>query len=207
MPAHGESCRAEWHAVVVDVGRSAGGGRVIALTGMEGNDGCDGFGLEKMVDPMRIEATIIDGGPDGDGQGVGRTGFEEAVETQGTHGAVRAMARFQQEMYRQGMFRGDHAVLKVAMAEKVGVPIRIVAPGRRRVGVEALVIASKDALGSAVTGGAPMGTGPRREGGAVPAEDERLEIAQKPVLDRGEDSTEEEEVFQAGQQLLGAGLP
>jgi hypothetical protein len=112
MPAHGESCRAEWHAVVVDVGRSAGGGRVIATTGIEGNDGCDGFGLEKMGDPMRIEATVIDGGPDGDGQGVGRTGFEEAVETQGTHGEVRDMARFQQEMYRQGMFRGDHAVLQ-----------------------------------------------------------------------------------------------
>ena len=178
MPAQGEASGAERDAMVVHVGRGARGGRMSAPTGIEGNDGRDGFGVEKMVNPVRIEATIVDGGPDGDGQGVGRTGLEEAVETRGTHGEVRDMARCKQEMHREGMLRGDHAVLKVAMAKKVGVPIRIEAPGRRRVGVEALVIASKDALGSAVTGGAPLRTGSSREGGAVSAEDERLEVAQ-----------------------------
>jgi hypothetical protein len=151
---------------------------MIAPTGMEGNDGRDGWGVEKMVEPVRIEATIVDGGPDGDRQGVGRTGLEEAVETRGTQGEVRAMTRCEQEMHREGMLWGDHAVLKVAMAKQVGVAIRIEAPGRCRVSVEALVLASKDALGSAVTGGAPLRTGSRREGGAVSAEDERLEVAQ-----------------------------
>ena len=69
-------------------------------------------------------------------------------------------------------------MLKVAMAKKVGVPIRVVAPGRRRVAVEALVIASKDALSATVTSGPAVGTGASREGGAVATEDERLEVAQ-----------------------------
>jgi hypothetical protein len=162
--------------------------------------------LEKMGDPVRIEATIVTGGPDGDGQGMGRTGLEEAVETRRPHGAVRDRARFEPEMHWQRMLRGHHAVLKVTMAKKVGVPIGIVAPGRRRVAVEALVIASPDALDSAVAGGTPLGTGASRQGGAVAAEDERLEVAQYPTLDRGEDSTGAQEVFQAGEQLLGARL-
>src|SRR4029450_7921624 len=84
------------------------------------------------------------------------------------------------------MLRGHHAVLKVAMAKKVGVPIRVVAPGRRRVAVEALVSASKDALSATVTSGPAVGTGASREGGAVATEDERLEGAQSAALDRGE---------------------
>jgi hypothetical protein len=64
---------------------------MIAPARIEGNDGRDGFGVEKLVDPVRIEATIVDGGPDADGQGVGRTGLEEAVETRRPHGEVRDM--------------------------------------------------------------------------------------------------------------------
>jgi hypothetical protein len=56
--------------------------------------------MEKLGDPMRIEATIVHGGPDGDGQGVGRTGLEEAVETRRPQGEVRDMARCEQEMHR-----------------------------------------------------------------------------------------------------------
>jgi hypothetical protein len=151
---------------------------MIAPAGIESKDGRHGFRLEKMGDPVRIEATIVNGGPDGDGQGMGRTGLEEAVETRRPHGEVRDMARFEPEMHWQRMLRGHHAVLKGTMAKKVGVPIGIVAPGRRRVAVEALVIASPDALDSAVAGGTPLGTGASRQGGAVAAEDERLEVAQ-----------------------------
>jgi hypothetical protein len=138
--------------------------------------------LEKLGDPVRLEATIVHGGPDGDGQGVGRTGLEEAVETRRPHSEVRDMARFEQEMHRQGMLWSHHAVLKVAMAKKVGVPIRIVAPGRRHVRVELLVIAPKDALGPTVTGGPAVWTGAGREGGTVAAEHEGLEIAEQTPL-------------------------
>jgi hypothetical protein len=120
LPAHGEARGAERDAMVVPVGRCARGGRMIALARMEGNDGRDGFRVEKLVAPVRIEAPIVHGGPDSDGQGVGRTGLEEAVETRRPHGAVRAMARGEQEMHREGMLRGHHTGRKVAMAKKGG---------------------------------------------------------------------------------------
>jgi hypothetical protein len=179
---------------------------MIAPARIEGNDGRDGFRFEKLVDPVRIEATIVHGGPDGDGQGVGRTGLEEAVETRRPQGEVRDMARCEHEMHRQGMLRGHHAMLKVAMAKKVDVPIRVVAPGRRHVRIEPLVIAPKDALSATVAGGPPVGTGARGQRCPVAAEDQSLEIAQEAALDRGEDSTGEQEVFQPGEQFLGPGL-
>jgi hypothetical protein len=49
-------------------------------------------------------------------------------------------------------------------------------------------------------------TGASREGGAGATEAERLEVAQSPALDRGEHATGAQEVFQAGQELLGARL-
>jgi hypothetical protein len=179
---------------------------MLAPAGIEGNDGRDRFRVEKLVDPVGIEATIVHGGPDGDGQGVGRTGLEEAVETRRPHGAVRDMARFEQEMHRQGMLWSHYAVLKGAMAEKGGVPIGSVAPGRRHVRVEPLVIAPKNALGPTVTGRPAMWTGAGREGGTVAAEHEGLEIAEQTPLGRREDSTGEQQVFQARQQLLRPGL-
>lgn len=206
MPAHGEASRAERDAMVVDLGRGTGGLGVLAPARIEGNDGCDGFRVEKLIDPMRIEATIVHGSPDGNGQGVGRTGLEEAVETRRPHGEVRDMARCEHEMHRQGMLRGHHAVLKVAMAKKVGVPIRVVAPGRCHVRVEALVLAPKDALRATVTGGLAVWTGPCGQRGAITTQHEGLEVTEEAALDGGEDPAAEEEVFKAGEQLLGPGL-
>jgi hypothetical protein len=78
--------------------RRAGGGRRLASTRIEGNDRRDRFGLEKLIDAVRIEATIIDSSPHGDRHGMGRTGFQEAVQTGRPHREVRHMARGDHDM-------------------------------------------------------------------------------------------------------------
>ena len=93
MPAHGEARGTERDASGIHLDGGARGSRMLTPAGIEGNDGRDGFGLEKVVDAVRIEATIVDDGPHGDGQCVGGTGLEEAVQTGWPHGEIRDMAR------------------------------------------------------------------------------------------------------------------
>jgi len=60
MAAHGEPGGAQGYPLVVHVGRGACGGRMLPPTGIEGDDGGDGFGLDKLIDAVGIEATVID---------------------------------------------------------------------------------------------------------------------------------------------------
>lgn len=206
MPAHGEASGAERDAMVVHVGRRARGCRVFAPAGIEGNDRRDGFCLDKVVNAMGIEPAVIDHRADRDWQRMRSTGFEEAVQTGRPQGEVGDMGRSQPDMEGQGMVWGDDTVLDVAMAEKVGIAVGIVPPCGGRIPIKPFMITAEDALGTTVTGGAAVGARARGAGGAVAAEDEGLEIPQNPALDRGKDPAAEEQVFQAGQQLLGAGL-
>src|SRR4029450_3808030 len=105
-------------------------------------------------DAIRVEATVVDDGAHRDGQRMGGADLEEAVYTGWPHREVRAVGGEQINMAGQRMLWRHHAVLEVPMAEKVGVPVGIIPPRCRGVRVEPLVLASKDALGSAVTGGA-----------------------------------------------------
>src|SRR5215510_6995467 len=60
VPAHGEPGGTQGHALLVDMRCRAGGGRMLASAGIEGNDGGNGFGLEKVIDTIRVEATVVD---------------------------------------------------------------------------------------------------------------------------------------------------
>jgi hypothetical protein len=106
----------------------------------------------------------------------------------------------------QRVFWGDDTVLEEAMAEKVGIAVGIVPPRRSRIPVEPVMVTAEDALCATVTRGAAVGARARGEGGAVAAQDEGLEIPQEPALRGGEHSTAEEEVFEAGEEVLSAGL-
>jgi hypothetical protein len=116
------------------------------------------------------------------------------------------MGRFDQYLERERMLVGDGAVLEVAMAEKVRIPLRVITPGGGGVTVEALVVAAEDAVHAAVTGGAAVGTGTAGQGGTIAADHEILEGPEEAALGRRQDATGKQEVFQARQELLGAGL-
>ncbi|MBI3910979.1 MAG: hypothetical protein HY320_08615, partial [Armatimonadetes bacterium] len=68
------------------------------------------------------------------------------------------------------------------------------------------MIAAEDALGATVAGGPPVGTGARGKRCAIATEHQSLEVTQEAPLDRWEDATGAEEVFQPCEQLLGPGL-
>lgn len=157
MAAHEDPGRAQRDAMVVHLAGGPRGPRVVAPTRIEGNDGRDGVGLEKLGDAVGIEATVVDDRTHGDRQGVGGTGLEELVETGRSHGKIGDMAWGNPDLYGQGMLGGDHTVLKGARAEKVRVPVGVIAPGGRRVAVVALMIAAEDPLGATVAGGPPVG--------------------------------------------------
>src|SRR6516162_10354791 len=118
-----------------------------------------------------------------------RTGLQEAVETGRPHGEVGDVGGSSPDMDGQGMVRGDDTVLEVAMAEKIGVAVRIIAPGGGGIPVEPVMVTAPDAVGATGAGGPPMGTGARGQRGPVAAEDQGLEIAQEAPLDRGEHTT------------------
>jgi hypothetical protein len=46
---------------------------------VQGNDRRNGFGLEEVIDAIRVEATVVDDGAHRDRQRVGGAGLEEAV--------------------------------------------------------------------------------------------------------------------------------
>jgi hypothetical protein len=206
VAAHRESCRAQGNALGVDLKRRAGGGRMVPPPGIEGNDGREGFGLYKVRDALGIQPAVVDDGPHGDRQGMCRTGLEEAGQTGRPHREVGVVGGSEPDMDGEGMVGGDDPVLEVAMAEKIGVAVRIIPPGRRGIPVETVMVTAQEAVGATVAGGPPVGTGTRGPRGPVAAEDEGLEIAQEAPLDCGENTTGDEEVFQAREQLLGPGL-
>src|SRR5262249_17814819 len=185
VSTHGEPGGTERSPRRVDLRRGAGGRRVLTPPRIQGNDGRDGFGLEKLIDAVRIEATIVDDRTHSDRQGVGGTGLKKAVQTGRSHGEVRDMARGDVQVHRQGMLCGDHAVLKVAVAKEVRVPIGVIAPGGGRITVVPLMIAAEDALGATVAGGPAVGTGSGGEARAITTEDEGAEVAQQATLGRG----------------------
>jgi hypothetical protein len=106
----------------------------------------------------------------------------------------------------EGMVCGDDTVLKIMMPEEKRVAIGIIAPGGRRIGIPPVVRTAEDPVRPAVTGGLAVGTGPCGYRGAIPTQHEGLEVTEEAALDGGEDPTGEEEVFQAGEQLLGPEL-
>src|SRR6516165_2255608 len=79
VTAHREARGTQGDALRVDVCRRAGGCRMLASTRIEGNDGGDGFGLEKVIDAIRVEATVVDDGAHRDRHHVGGAELEEAV--------------------------------------------------------------------------------------------------------------------------------
>lgn len=206
VAAHGEPGGAQGDAVIVDLGSGTCGSRVLPATGIQGDDGGDDFGLHKLVDAERIQPTVVHDGPHRNRQGMRLTGLEKAVQADWAHGEVGDMGGSEPDVDGQSVFWGDDTVLEVAMTEKVGVAVGIVPPGGRGVRIESLVVATENPLRPTITGRASVGTGPGRQGRAIPTEDERLEVAQEPTLDRGENATGEQEVFQAGEELLGARL-
>jgi len=137
---------------------------------------------------------------------VGGAGLQEAVETERTHGEIGDMAWGEANVDRQGMLWRDHAVLKIAMAEEERVAIGIVAPGRCRIAIEPVMVTAEDALGATITGGPAVRARARGERGAVAAEHEGLKIPQEPALHGGEHPAGEQQVFEAGEEFLGAGL-
>jgi len=179
---------------------------VFAPAGIEGNDRRDDFRLHTVVNAVGIEPAVRDHRANRDEERMRRTGFEKAIQTGRPHGEVGDVSGSQLDRNGQGMVWGDHTVLEGAMTEKVGVAVRIMPPGRRGIPVEAVMVTAKDAVGTTVAGGAPVGTGARGQRGLVAAADQGLEIIQEAPLDRGEDTTGEEEGFQAREQLLGPGL-
>ena len=155
---------------------------MLASTRIEGKDGGDGFGLEKLGEPMRIQATVIDGGADGDRHGMCGTGLEEAIQTGRPQREVGHLAWGNVDVYGQGMRGGDHAVLKGAMAKAGRVPGGVIAPRSGRIAGEPVMVTAKDAVGATGAGGPPVGTGACGEGGPIAAQDQRLEVAQEPTV-------------------------
>jgi hypothetical protein len=155
---------------------------MLASAGMEGNDRGDGFGLEKLVDPMGIEATVVHASAHRDRYIVSRAGLQETVQTARAHREVGHMARGDHNMYWKGMLRSDDTVLEIAVTKEESVPIGVIAPGSGRIAVEPVMITAKDAVGATVAGGPPVGTGPRGQRCPVAAQDERLEVAQEPTV-------------------------
>ena len=82
-------------------------------------------------------------------------------------------------MAEQRVVRRDDTVLEIMVPEEEGVAIDIVPPGRCCVCVKPLMSAPKGTLCPAVTGGSAVRTSPGGEGGAVPTEDEGLEMAEE----------------------------
>jgi hypothetical protein len=68
------------------------------------------------------------------------------------------------------------------------------------------MVTAKDAVGATITGGPAMGARASGERGAVAAEHEGLEIPQEPALHGGEHPAREQQVFEAGEEFLRAGL-
>jgi hypothetical protein len=182
MVAHGEPGRAPWDAMGVHLRGCSRGPRMVTPARIEGDDGGDGFGLHKLVDAVGIEPTIIDHRPDGEGQCVGRTGLEEAIQAGGCHGKVGDMPGGEVDVHGQGMLRGHDTVLQGAVPEEGGVPGGVIAPGGGRIAIVPLMIAAEEALGATVAGGPPGGTGPGREARPIATQDEGAEVAPQPAL-------------------------
>jgi hypothetical protein len=71
---------------------------MLASAGIEGNDGGDGFSLEKVIDTIRVEATVVDDSAHRDRQRMGGAGLQEAVETGRPHGEVSDVGGSQPDM-------------------------------------------------------------------------------------------------------------
>jgi hypothetical protein len=63
----------------IDLYGCARGCRVLPPARVQGDDRRDGFGLEKVIDAIRVEATVVDDGAHRDGPRVGGADLEEAV--------------------------------------------------------------------------------------------------------------------------------
>jgi hypothetical protein len=135
---------------------------MVAVAGVEGDNGRDVFSLPKAVDAQGILAAVIDGGMHLHGELMGGSGLEQSMQTGWSHGEVGVMGWLDEDLPRQGMVLRHDTVLEVAMAEEVGITVRIIAPGGGGVTVEAFVVAAKDAVGAAVAGRTAMGTGTGR---------------------------------------------
>jgi hypothetical protein len=206
VAAHGEPGGAEGDAVVVDLERGAGGHWGVPPAGIEGDDGCEGFGLEELGDAIRVEATVVDDGAHRDGQRRGGAGLEDAVSTGRPHREVGAVGWGKINVDGPRMLGSPHAVLDVPRAEEVGVAVGIISPRGRGLAVPARMVTAEEAVGPAVTGGVPVGASARGERGAIATEPQRLPVTHEAPLDRGEPPTGKEEVFQPGEQRLGPGL-
>jgi hypothetical protein len=60
VATHGAASGTERSPILVDLRRGAGGSRVLAPPRLQGHNRRAGFGLEKLVEAMGIEATVID---------------------------------------------------------------------------------------------------------------------------------------------------
>lgn len=79
VTAHGEPRGTQGHALGIDLDGGARGCRVLPPARVQGDDRRNGFGLEKVIDALGVEATVVDDGAHRDGQRVGGAGLEEAV--------------------------------------------------------------------------------------------------------------------------------
>lgn len=182
VTAHGEPRGTEGHALGIDLHGCARGCRVLPPTRVQGDDRRNGFGLYKVVDTIGIQAAVIDHSAYGYREGVGGAGLQHAIQAARAHGEIRHMAGSEHDLHRQGMLRRDDTVLEIAMAKEVRVAVRVIAPGRRRIAVEALVVATEDALRTTRASGSAVGTRAGGQAGAIAAEDEGLQVTEEPTL-------------------------
>jgi hypothetical protein len=68
---------------------------------IEGNHRCNGFRLDKVVDAIGIESTVVDDCAHGDRQVVGGAGFQKAILTGGAYDEVGDLAWGEADVRRQ----------------------------------------------------------------------------------------------------------